>query len=549
MGTERQLRDRSATAPDRAAAPPPRTLQGSMARVAGAIGNRELGRLLQRDPAAGAAPRHLPVTQFAVSPEEVTDAEAWLTWLAQRGIPAQPTVPVPDRYAEFLDNFSDAVWGAADAGRKRPLKEAKEFVHNLREIHDEILGTKDHRAFELATLALQRAEINTSKAEGDLAFGREGAFQMDVSQDLTQLHSMADEEISEAREMGYEIPEDLQGVASSSWARWEQARKGWRNGDASTTVHVTPTEEADLVSFRTASLQTINSMRERRAADLARYHQAEADALQAAAEKNLTELRAVMADQRRALFMAGQRGALEKLHDAAGDVVGIVNEMKDAAGIITKRVDQLNAIAERVSKSSTKLITLPDLPKGLTEAYGKIKSAHEKLGQVIELLGVIGPGKTQLDDGLRYLKGLDMSLDHFSAKLSNQNPFLKVYINGYLRPGIQNCVAQINKIAAITASQNRSILEYGTPGQMMAINWAVEPGGQPAYLFLAQVFKVGAMAAIDDSGWDYFQEHSGDLGAAVGEALPDDRRTLGGWAARNKLALWETFYGSVHPPR
>jgi hypothetical protein len=223
--------------------------------------------------------------------------------------------------------------------------------------------------------------------------------------------------------------------------------------------------------------------------------------------------------------------------------------MKQAAGIITSRVDQLNSIAEKITKSGNKVISLPELPRGLTDVVGKIKSAHEKLGKIIEVLGVIGPGKTQLEDGLKYLKGLDMELDHFGSKAAKGNPFISVYVNSYLRPGIQNCIAQLGKIAGIISSENKSIIESGDPRMLIGVNWAVEPGGESVYRFLAQVFKVGGMAAIDEAGWDYFRDHSGDIGAAVGESLPGDVRSVGAWGARNKYALWETFYGSTRPPR
>jgi hypothetical protein len=185
----------------------------------------------------------------------------------------------------------------------------------------------------------------------------------------------------------------------------------------------------------------------------------------------------------------------------------------------------------------------------LSDAFAKVKSAHEKLGKIIDVLGVIGPGKTQIDDGLKYLKGLDMSLEHFGSKAAKGNPFISVYVNAYLRPGIQNCIAQLGKIANIISAENKSIIESGDPRMLIAVNWAAEPGGEHAYLFLAQVFKIGAAATIDDAAWEYFREQADALGAAVGEALPPDRRTVGNWAHRNRYPLWETFYGSARPPR
>jgi hypothetical protein len=223
--------------------------------------------------------------------------------------------------------------------------------------------------------------------------------------------------------------------------------------------------------------------------------------------------------------------------------------MKSAAGIITKRVDQLNSISKMVSKGGKNVVNLPEIPKQFTELSGKLKSMNGKLGKVLELMEIAGPGKTQLEDGERYLKGLEMALDHFADKLGKANPFIAVYVNGYLKPGIDNCVKSLNTIAEIESSQNRSILESGDPRALAGMYWGVELGGEDAYLFISSVFKVGGAAGIDDTAWAYFQDHADDLSAAVGDPMPDDRRSLGAWAARNRYALWESFYGSVRPPR
>lgn len=554
MGTQRL--DRSAVA-DREqqqanGGTKPPTMRRAVAAAAGAIGNRAMAQLVQRQPAtAGQAgtTKALPITSFEPTKEEVAAAEAWVLYIAQRGLTARPSAPLPDRYQPDLDNLNNAVWGAHDEGRRKPAAEARSFLHTLRELHDQLLKGQDTRALDLAELALKRGTINATHAEGDLAFGESGATQLDVGQTLLALQTRADDELAAAKEMGYTIPEDLARLGAAARARYEAASKTWVRGAPSSEQVITPADEAELVKFRDEALAITGSMHAKRAADLARFHQAEAEALEAAAEKNMTELRAMLADRRRALFMSGAKGDLDKLHDATGEIVGVVNEMKSAAQIITTRVDQLNSIAQAITKSQNKLINLPDLPKGLTDAFDKVKSAHEKLGKIIEVLGVVGPGKTQLDDGLKYLKGLDMSLDHFGSKAAKGNPFISVYVNSYLRPGIQNCIAQLGKIAGIISSENKSIIESGDPRMLIAVNWAVEPGGEAVYRFLAQVFKVGGIAQIDTAAWEYFKDHADDLAAAVGEAVPGDMRTVGAWAARNKYALWETFYGSTRPPR
>lgn len=138
-----------------------------------------------------------------------------------------------------------------------------------------------------------------------------------------------------------------------------------------------------------------------------------------------------------------------------------------------------------------------------------------------------------------------MALDHFAGKVGN--PIFAVYVNSYLRPAIQNCVAQLGKIAGIISAQNRAALDAGHPE--FVTNWNVEPGGEHVYLFLAQVFKAGGAAAIDDAAWDYLRDNADELEAAVGERLPGERRTVGAWAQRNRFLLWEAFYGSTRPPR
>jgi hypothetical protein len=221
--------------------------------------------------------------------------------------------------------------------------------------------------------------------------------------------------------------------------------------------------------------------------------------------------------------------------------------MKAAAALVTDKVDRINAVAKVLSKKGTGLIALPELPKGLTDVVGKLEGAHKKLGQVIELLELAGPAKTELDAGLKYLKGVDMALEHFSGK--SANPFLSVYVNSYLSPGIKNCMRSLGTIAGIMSRQNRSIIESGDPGAMLAVNWKVEPGGEAVYLFLAQVFKVGAIAPIGDEAWNYLSDHRADLEASVGEKMPSQRRSVPAWAFRNRIAVWQSFYGSTKPPR
>ena len=226
--------------------------------------------------------------------------------------------------------------------------------------------------------------------------------------------------------------------------------------------------------------------------------------LDEAAEKQLVELMESLAERRKAAFSAGDKGTLEKINEALGSVNGAIKEIKDTAAIITDRVDQLNQVAEFVSKGGKKLIELPKVPPAISGVAGKLASAQGKISQVIELLDLVGPAKTELEGGLKYLKGVDMALEHFGSK--SANPFIAVYVSAYLGPGIKNCMANIRSIAATISKQNRGLIEAG---EGKYVNWQVEMGGEAMYFYLIQVYKVGPVAPVSDAAWEYLDDHRG----------------------------------------
>jgi len=78
----------------------PRTMPRAVAGAAGAIGNRAMAQIVQRQPATASqasATTTLPITSFEPTKEEVAAAEAWVLYIAQRGLTARPSAPLPDR--------------------------------------------------------------------------------------------------------------------------------------------------------------------------------------------------------------------------------------------------------------------------------------------------------------------------------------------------------------------------------------------------------------------------------------------------------------------
>jgi len=475
---------------------------------------------------------------------ELTTAEAWLRYVALRGNAPAPSAPVPQSYHGIISAIQSAVAGPGPIPASELLLDELAFgdaraqAKRMRADHDRLTPKAGYEVYDLTEVAIERGQANF-KGGADTWEG--GANQIDVGQTLLGILSAADDELAAAKEGGYQIPKDLAELPSEARAQFDASKKGWQGGGPSSKKLATPTEEMDLLEFIDHARETINHMAARRAADIARAREREADALRETADKQLVELMESLAERRRAAFSAGDKGTLEKVNEALGEVNGAIKEIKDTAAIITDRVDQLNKVSEFVK--GKKLIELPKVPPAISGIAGKLASAQSKISQVIDLLDLATPAKTQLESGLKYLKGVDMALEHFGGK--SANPFIAVYVSAYLGPGIKNCMANIRSIAATISKQNRGLIEAG---EGKYVNWQVEMGGEAMYLYLIQVYKVGPVAPVSDDAWEFLDDHRGDLEAAVGNPMPKSRRTVSVWASKNRKNLWESFYGSVKPP-
>jgi hypothetical protein len=477
--------------------------------------------------------------------DELKSAEAWLRYIALRGNAQAPRDAVPQSYRGILASIQSAVQGPGPipAGElvvdDLAFAPARQQLARMRADHDKLTPKVGYDAYDLADVAIERGQANFKGGEGTW---EGGANQVDVGQMLLSIQSAANDELTASKEAGYNIPKDLAELPSEAMAQFDAAKQNWVKGAPSSQKLVTPTEEMDLLEFIDHARETINHMAARRAADIARAREREAEALREAADKQLVELMESLAERRKAAFSAGDKGTLEKINEALGEVNGAINEIKDTAAIITKRVDQLNSVAEFVK--GKKLIELPAVPPAISGIAGKLASAQGKIGKVIELLDLATPAKTQLESGLKYLKAVDMTLEHFGSK--SANPFVAVYVSAYLGPGIKNCMANIRSIAATISKQNRGLIEAG---EGKYVNWQVEMGGEAMYLYMIQLYKVGPVAPISDDAWEFLDDHRGDLESSVGSAVPKGRRTVSVWAAKNKKRLWESLYGSVKPPQ
>jgi hypothetical protein len=502
----------------------------------GAVGNRAVGRLVQRQPTK-TAPK---ADADAASREEVMLAERWVVYCASRGHGAKPTGAVPKRYAAFMQVLLDAILGPEDGKKEdeQSIGEARAFLRRLRADHERVDPKGDASPFNTAELALRRAEANRTGGPG--AFHRGGATELDVGRTLMYISTEAREELAEAKKWGYTLPPRFATLADEADSRFKSTSRNWQRGAPSGEKTVTPGDEEALVGFRDDALALIGSMRARRAADIYRARVAEAEQLRENAAKQLAEMRVLLADQRHALFMAGDTGALKKLHSATGDIVRAIGEIEDAAGIITSRVATVNKVATLL-EGGKPVINLPSLPAGVTDAVGLVKKAHAKITTALEVLDLIGPAKTSFDEGMKYLKGIDMALDHFA----DRNPVLAIYTKMYLGPALKVCIKNLGVLAARFKSQNRAVISHGMHN---AVHWNIEPGGEPMYHWLVGIFKQGTDTPLPDSVYEFLDDHDDDISAAVRDSLPSKKISVNGWAHRNRHAIWEAMYGSARPP-
>jgi hypothetical protein len=371
-----------------------------------------------------------------------------------------------------------------------------------------------------------------------------GLSQVDRGQLLLQVISAANNELAAARDAGYQIPKGLVDIAAEAQDRFDTEQAGWDRGAPKTTSMASSAEAEAFAEFLRDAVDEVNSMASRRAADIARARGQEAEALRAAADRQLADLQVTIADQRRAAFKARDKNLLDKVHEALGHVTSAVNDTKDAAAIVTSRVDQVNAAVAMVGKSGMKAITIPKVPESFSGLADKLVSANEKIGKVIELLDLVTPAGTKLEGGIKYLQAVDLALEKFAGK--SANPFISTYVNYYLSPGIKNCVASLRAIANIQSSENRGLIEQGNTD---AVQWNVEEGGVAVYGYLLLVRKSGAGAPINDPAWTFFSTRRAELSSAVKDKMPKDRASISAWTAKNWQAVWESFYGSTRPPR
>ena len=359
MGFERRSVERDdAASRGTPAAPRPRGLPDSWRSLHGAVGNRAVGKLLQRGPTKQA---EKPAADVATK-EDVLLAKEWVAYCASRGRSAKPTRAVPKRYAAFMQVLLDAVMGPEEGKREdeQNIGEARAFLRRLRADHDRVDPKGDTSPFNASELALRRAEIN--KAGGVGAFHRAGATELDVGSTLSYISSEARDELAEAKKWGYTLPPRFATLGDEADARFKSASRGWTRGAPSGERSVSAADEQALVGFRDDALAIIGSMRARRAADIYRARQAEAEELRENAAKQLAEMRVLLADRRHGLFMAGETGELKKLHEATGSIVRAIGEIEDAAGIITSRVETVNKVATPSSRAASPSSTCPRFP-------------------------------------------------------------------------------------------------------------------------------------------------------------------------------------------
>lgn len=503
------------------------------------VGNAAVTTIVQRDRAASKASSKAAAQ--AEQRDELNRTSAWILYLTRRertGL-KKPDVLPPGRYIALTHFLPQAVDGELEPAVKKAVGQARALITQFGAEAKQFDPKFKMTAVNVGNIALNRALENVKP--GNMYGFKGGATDYDEFFITNQVTNHAAEEIEAAREAGYQVPAKLAAAQKEVSDRREILIDRHKDG-ASDKTRIEAVAEQDLVELIKVVQYEVSSMRATRAADLARAHAREARVLEEAAEERLGALTIAIADRRQKAFAAGEKDVLQSAFGAIGAVKSAVDEMKDAAAIITDRVDRLNEIAKVVGHG--KLVSLPDLPAAFSKSIGFVDKAHDKLDEVLKVLDIIGPAKTEFDQGIKYLKGIDLVTSKLASKVPN--PIFGWYVSKYLGPGIDACIKGMGLIAAKYREQNRGQLESG---DIMDVNWAVEQGGEPVYFYMRKLFKDGAITSMTDAAWKYFRSHAAEFSAAAGEKMPAGQRTVSVWAHRHRTEIWQALYGSIRMPR
>ncbi|HUP87130.1 MAG TPA: hypothetical protein VM143_15865 [Acidimicrobiales bacterium] len=503
-------------------------------------GNVAVGTLLQRDKAGARSQAKIDAARTEQR-DELERTSAWILYLSRRdrtGLKKPETLP-PVRYIALTKFLPDAFEGTAEPLVKKAVAQATALISQFETELKKSAPTMKMTAVNVGRIALERA-LENAKPGNVLGF-KGGATELDDFQIVNKITNEAGDEVEEAKKAGYQVPPTLIAARDSANERREILIDRYRNGARSDHT-IEAVAEHDLVEMVKEVRDEVNSMRALRAADLARAHAREARALEDAAEERLASLNLAIADRRKSAFAAGEKGLLEKAFGAISAVKDAVDDMKGAAAIITDRVDLLNDAAKAVGHQ--KLVSLPDLPGAFSKSIEAVEKAHGKLETVIKVLDLLGPAKTEFDQGIKYLKGIDLAMSGLADKVPN--PIFGPYVSKYLGPGIDACIRGMGLIADKYREQNRGQIESG---DTILVNWTVEQGGEPVYLYMRQLFKSGAVTPMSAAAWSYFRSHRAEFVAAAGDKMPDSQRSVSTWAYPHRTEIWQALYGSIRAPR
>ena len=93
-----------------------------------------------------------------------------------------------------------------------------------------------------------------------------------------------------------------------------------------------------------------------------------------------------------------------------------------------------------------------------------------------------------------------------------------------------------------------------------AIDWSVEPGGEPMYRFMTTVMQAGDSSGVPDpipeTIIEYFDDHQDKLEMGTQKTMPTegwifkdiDPIKVRRWVYSNRRTLWSMFYGKLPPP-
>ncbi|MBP8003151.1 MAG: hypothetical protein KA314_29240 [Chloroflexi bacterium] len=288
-----------------------------------------------------------------------------------------------------------------------------------------------------------------------------------------------------------------------------------------------------------AAAKTVYSYQRREVAE--KFEAAQED-LEAQKEK-LDEVQPDLDELLRAAFLSEDDALLKKVGDTAATYLD--------TGL------NLHTLAKQFAKEARTIRggtgPLPEVSKytHLLDKLNKIYAAYTYVQFILS-----GESVTELATALKTVGSIG-TLASAGSTLLGLSAHFGLYAGLYLAPMASAAASAASKLIH---AHNHELNMFSLQTGSSAIDWSVEPGGEPMYRFMTTVMQAGDSSGVPDpipeTIIEYFDDHQDKLEMGTQKTMPTegwifkdiDPIKVRRWVYSNRRTLWSMFYGKLPPP-